>query len=64
MILRKPPKSRADGKWRRWYAWRPVTTQTGILVWLEPVERRYECSSTERFGWWSYRTLLEKLAEP
>lgn len=28
------------GNWRRWFAWRPVLCDGGVVVWLEMVERQ------------------------
>ncbi len=42
-------------KWHRWFAWYPVRTDKGELVWLETVERRLpewsrydDCASSSR----------------
>lgn len=44
-----------DGKWHRWFAWRPVLAMHGenTLVWLEWVERRVPIEG----GLWWYRSL-------
>lgn len=42
------------GRWWRWFAWRPVTTEQGRLVWLRATwRRRYEppAWATVEAGW-------------
>lgn len=29
-------------KWHRWFAWHPVVTPDGTILWLETVERRVD----------------------
>jgi hypothetical protein len=36
------------GDWHRWYAWRPVETEDGTVIWLEMVERQYN----HEFWWY------------
>lgn len=31
---------RVEGDWRPWFAWRPVFTKGGELVWLKRIRRR------------------------
>lgn len=32
------------GPWKPWFAWRPVRTESDILVWFELIERQvYHC---------------------
>ena len=64
-----PPQEKGDGmrwtkvkphlkswEWHEWYAWHPIMTDCGQIVWLEVVERR-SCDG----GWgaadggWEYR---------
>lgn len=46
--------SRVDKtKWHRWYAWHPVVTNGGKLVWFDYVDRRVEVTSWDSY--WEYR---------
>lgn len=50
--MRYTPKPYNPFQWLPWFAWRPVTLQTGQVVWLETVERRM----FDNWGaWWEYR---------
>lgn len=43
--MRIYPKKRPQfdwSKWHAWFAWHPVTTKSGIFVWLEWIERSVE----------------------
>lgn len=47
-------------RWHRWFAWRPVRTVWGHVLWLEHVERRggfdHRKNSDRRPPWlWEYR---------
>lgn len=47
-------------RWQRWFAWRPVRTAWGQVLWLERVERRggfdHRKNSDGRPPWlWEYR---------
>lgn len=44
--------------WRRWFAWRPVMTPGGIIIWFETVERR-RCYTSYGlvWSWWEFRAL-------
>jgi len=37
--MRIAPKNKEQ--WHSWWAWHPVRTKEGVLVWLEPVQRRW-----------------------
>lgn len=39
MQLKLPPVE-YEITWHRWFAWHPVITQSGIVVWFEHVDRR------------------------
>lgn len=51
--MRWTVKERPQNGWCRWFAWRPVTIN-GQMVWLEVVERRFECDAYS--FWYEYRT--------
>lgn len=34
-------KEAVGWEWRNWFAWRPIKTQDGIVVWLEVIQRKY-----------------------
>lgn len=42
-----------DGRWHRWFAWRPVGLRSGQLAWLCFVERAWR--ETYDNGYWVYR---------
>lgn len=48
-------------KWRRWFAWYPVTVEAvraegqRTNVWLERVDRRWYISRLTKNAWWEYR---------
>lgn len=45
---------RPNPGWQPWFAWRPVYgAGSGYIMWLEWVERKYECACGETF--WYYR---------
>lgn len=35
-------KKAVYNEWRKWFAWRPVTTKNDEIVWLEFLERKIE----------------------
>ncbi len=48
--------------WHKWFAWHPVCLSSGIMVWLEQIERRggFDHRKNRAFGnapWrWEYRS--------
>ena len=50
-----------DGKWTEWFAWRPVTTVSGNVVWWETVYRQIGNSyvDNEDWTWYYYASLLD-----
>ena len=53
--------------WRTWFAWRPVRTVAGQLVWLRKIYRRaYEKDYVTHDDWtrYQYGSLLDVIANP
>lgn len=56
---------RKNGEWHHWFAWHPVETESGQIVWLETILRRWDASQNFRVieacdpgefdGGWSYK---------
>ncbi len=47
-------------EWRKWFAWRPVTTEDYKIVWIEMVERKwFNCSlpNVKPSSWIIYRRI-------
>jgi len=54
------PSFNRDGDWRGWFAWRPVLTRHGCVVWLERIWRRRRYSQWPlpfTLSDWEYQTL-------
>jgi hypothetical protein len=51
--------------WREWYAWRPVKTISGQLVWLDTVYRMVgnTYSDQEDMTWYYYGTIMDVLKD-
>lgn len=43
-------KTQEKTKWHDWFAWYPIVTLSGYLVWLETVERRVLYESKPDFS--------------
>lgn len=41
-------------QWHDWFAWTPVSLQSGQAVWLETIERRGYLTTYNQL-WWKYR---------
>ncbi|CAB4129292.1 hypothetical protein UFOVP112_390 [uncultured Caudovirales phage] len=54
-----------DRPWRPWFAWRPVRTVTGELVWWDTVYRMVGNTyvDQENFTWYYYGTVFEALKD-
>jgi hypothetical protein len=65
MLLRGPcPRQNVIGQWHRWFAWYPVNTVCGTILWLETVEyrRSFKVWNLDIWGQWitEYRRLGSK----
>lgn len=51
--------------WHRWFAWRPVTTYDGRVIWLHTVERRLiqkrDWLNSGPDHWWQHRWPVTRL---
>lgn len=44
LCVSKRAKLQRLREWHLWFSWRPVTVETGEVVWLERIARRYPCA--------------------
>jgi hypothetical protein len=51
--------------WLPWFAWRPVKTVTGEVVWLDTVYRQIgnDYTDMDNWTWYYYGTIFETLKE-
>lgn len=50
---------RREVAWDRWFAWRPVKTDSGRWVWLKTVQRtEWDCRAGDSYFWKEYAYAL------
>lgn len=54
--------SEAIGPWETWFAWHPVRTFDGHLVWLTDVRRRPLALYSEFRWFWQYHDQIRRTA--
>lgn len=56
---------KSQREWRAWFAWRPVRTVSGELVWWCTVYRKLgnDYTDMEDWSWYYYGTVFDVLAE-
>jgi hypothetical protein len=62
MMIRLKPATEFR-EWHPWFAWRPVETEDGFLVWWQTVQRRDKCDAGAAWACetiWEYRTYSAK----
>lgn len=54
-----------DRPWRPWFAWRPVRTVTGEVVWLDTVYRQVgnDYVDHDDWSWYHYGTIMDVLKD-
>ncbi len=63
MIIPSPLFGRPIGPWRVWFAWKPIRTFDGELLWLRRVKRRriqaHPHLSLFDEQWWQYARVTD-----
>jgi hypothetical protein len=66
-VRRWKEKTKPDefGRWRPWFAWRPVRTVGGELIWWDTVYRQLgnNYSDQDDWSWYYYGTVMDVLKD-